>query len=517
MKYSYISNNKYIAKDKSNELAISRAREDLTVTNPEYEKLVAFGKGRYMYSKIPKTLKFYKEDENYLIVPRNYKADVECRDLTNPGKVIKVKSNIVLRDYQKKYIYENNLHLRNNTDKVIQMPCGTGKTILTIWLSVEVIKRVTVVVVPTIYLANQWIDSIRNNTDAVAYLWKSTDKEIPLDADFYVLTMDLLSVRELPQELLDVVGHVVFDECHRTGAEKYFPILERFASTWRTALTATFRREDGMHRMLEHYFGEKYVMPQQFEKPRVYGLFTGINCRHLVSKNVVSDSFKDWMDKKGIAYKETDKMYKLDRVSPLWEGEVERLVKLSSGTQRAYFKDVLKGIKSANDINFSVTESYLSSDLDRRKIMEDLIRECYNKGRTILFLSKRKDTLRYFAAKFASLNPALLISETNKMNRYEKEEIIKNCRLIFGINQIVKEGFDKENLDTLILDLPIKDTEQAIGRIARYYEGKKSPIVFYPVDDNPVMYSLWQKAKKWILINGKVEKDIIPSQIADVI
>ncbi|PWL77231.1 MAG: hypothetical protein DBY24_09380, partial [Prevotellaceae bacterium] len=77
------------------------------------------------------------------------------------------------------------------------------------------------------------------------------------------------------------------------------------------------------------------------------------------------------------------------------------------------------------------------------------------------------------------------------------------CPLVFGVTQLAKEGLDIPRLDTLIIHLPLKDTEQAIGRISREFSGKKPPVALYLLDKCPYTYGVFRAAQKTIAINAE--------------
>lgn len=156
------------------------------------------------------------------------------------------------------------------------------------------------------------------------------------------------------------------------------------------------------------------------------------------------------------------------------------------------------------EFSYTTMDSYLNEHSGRRKQVLSLLKACLESGRTVLFLSKRKDVLKtlHKYGKFQKYNPVLVISETNSRTE-EEEDILQNkTRLVLGITQLAKEGMDIDRLDTLIIHLPMKDTEQAIGRIARILEGKKQPIVFYLLDDCPYTYAVFNNAQKFMKINA---------------
>ena len=107
----------------------------------------------------------------------------------------------------------------------------------------------------------------------------------------------------------------------------------------------------------------------------------------------------------------------------------------------------------------------------------------------------------------------LVVSETNKRTDEENRYLQKECRLILGVTQLAKEGLDIDRLDTLIIHLPMADTEQAVGRISRLCEGKKTPMCLYLLDDCPVAYSVFSKAKKSFSVNAEYKGDFTLKEI----
>ena len=110
----------------------------------------------------------------------------------------------------------------------------------------------------------------------------------------------------------------------------------------------------------------------------------------------------------------------------------------------------------------------------------------------------------------------LIISETNARSKDDEEYLQNRCQLILGVTQLAKEGLDIDRLDTLIIHLPMKDTEQAIGRIARLHPHKKSPMAFYLLDNCPITWAVFNNAKKFMSINGELKGNTQVRNIEDI-
>lgn len=358
----------------------------------------------------------------------------------------------------------------------------------------------SLILVPTYYLAKQWKQRIEEMTTASVFIIQSTTKEMPLDADFTIMVMDLFTGRELPSELIKNVGHVILDEAHRIGAETYLPILDSIPAMYRTALTATFRRTDGVHKILKYHFGEHLNMPNRFPRPRVYGLQTGMEIKSFLSKNKPHTKFVEFLDAINYPYNETKGVIHLAD-HPILKEKAEEF-KTKKCINQTQYNEITRCIRQLSQAPYTTLDSYLTEHPKRMKVVISLIQQCLDAGRTILFLSKRKGTLKTLNRLFAKYKPMMIVSETSKRTPEQEEYLQNECKLILGVTQLAKEGLDIDRLDTLIIHLPMKDTEQAIGRISRLCEGKCEPICFYLLDKHPITFAVFNNAKKFMKINA---------------
>lgn len=477
-------------------ISIEKLKDDLTLPNPEYANLMRFGKGRFYKKVDTHTCYLRKTGDNY-IVPRYYMG--ELGKYGNEGRDISINFKFSLRDYQQNFWAENSHYFEESTGILLEASCGSGKTIMAIYFSVIRGKQ-TLVLVPTYYLAKQWKQRIEESTDSSVVILKSADSEVPLDRDFTIVVMDLFSCRTLPKELVENIGHVILDEAHRVGAETYLPILDEIPAKYRTALTATFRRTDGVHRILKYHFGEHIKMGSRFPRPLVYGVRTNVSVKGVVSKNRKYEKLLSFLDSIGYPYHATDSAIEFSPSEELRE-KLEKEYKAGSINKTSYH-EIVSCFSKASEMSYSVVESYLDSHSGRRKIAIRVIQECLDAGRTVLFLSKRKSTLKALHKYFAKYKPMLIVSETNERSDEDEAYLQTTCPLIFGVTQLAKEGLDIDRLDTLIIHLPMKDTEQAIGRISRLCESKKFPVALYLLDDSPITYATYNNAKKFFNINA---------------
>lgn len=487
---------------KSIGINIEQLKEDLTLPNPEFAAKMRFGKGRF-YKKVDTHICYLKKVGAEYIVPRYYNGEpslLSCENNMNIGRKITSEHHIKLRDYQREFFYVNSDVIAGSTGVLMEAPCGHGKTVCGIYLAYQYGVQ-TMVLVPTYYLAKQWKQRIEETTNASVVILRSIDTEIPTDRDFTIVVMDLFACRTLPKELVKNVGHIILDEAHRVGAETYLPILDEIPAYYRTALTATFRRTDGVHRILKYHFGEHIKMNNRFPKPFVYAVRTNVKIKGVVSKNKPHTRLLDYLDKIGYPYHETKGVIEFAPTKELRD-QVEKSYKEGVLNKTAYH-EIVSCLKRCSEMSYSVVDSYLNEHSGRRKTAIRVIQECLDAGRTVLFLSKRKDTLKALHKYFAEYRPMLIVSETNERSDEDEKYLQNTCPLIFGVTQLAKEGLDIDRLDTIIFHLPMKDTEQAIGRISRLCETKKFPIGLYLLDDSPITYAVYNNAKKFFKINAE--------------
>lgn len=500
--------------------SLDEVQRSLTIPNPEYQNSVRFGKGRF-FKKPSKSLCYLTRSEDEYILPRymfgevsNELPDKDVHHVT--GRRSEYSSSIILRDYQQEFLEKHTDTIENNTGILIQMPCGHGKTVMAIYFSHFCRESVqTLVVVPTYYLAKQWDKAIKKLTTAKTHIVTSSDLEIPLDSDFTIMVADLFTVRVLPDRLINRIGHVILDEAHRMGAETYLPILNQIPAKYRTALTATFRRNDGAHKILKYHFGEIITMTSKFPPPDFYALRTGVEVDYVLSKSSRSlGKFMNYLDSKGIFYKETSTTinFKIKGLREWIEKDLSDKAILKK--DYLYF---IKTVAAASKLPYTTVDTYLNENSPRRKLILKVIQTSLDSGRTILVLSKRKDILKSLHKYFNRYKPVLIISETSDRTDSEEEYLQNKCRLIFGVNQLAKEGLDNDRLDTLLVLHPTKDLEQAIGRIARLHPDKKSPKALYLLDNHPMLYSIYNKAKSSVKDVATFSGEISIRNLSDIL
>ena len=220
--------------------------------------LLSYGKGTLVVKsnfKLPHTVwdnrsgcfrclpMFYKDLIEYLKL-----SGLEYKDnVLNLEPMQDLTCNLALHDYQKKAT-TNWLQTKNGA---LVLPTGAGKTVIAI-KAISVLNVPTLIVVPTLELLKQWKNELASKLGIEAGTYSG---EGHILKPITVSTYDTAYLRA--DELGNRFLFLVFDEVHHLPSPGYANIAELFVAPYRLGLTATYEREDGLHKELERLIGGK--------------------------------------------------------------------------------------------------------------------------------------------------------------------------------------------------------------------------------------------------------------------
>jgi superfamily II DNA or RNA helicase len=514
-------------------LDVEKVDEMLTIKNPDYAAKARFG-GHFDTELPDKFLTFsYFDDEadnDDVLLPRNFhrlhpelfKITTKEKNLCTYGKPLRRGAKFTgsfegEREYQQTYVDSIDY---SDTDLLYEVPTGHGKTALGIY---TIVRRgvKAFVLVPTYQIASQWLNSINafSNLRGLIADPAKFNKTDFTQVDVLVMSFDLFDSRKdgFPPNFEQLWGHVLLDEAHVVGAPTYQPVLERVHCMFRTALTATFRRGDGMAKILQYHFGTKYTMSNQFPAPYVIPVETGFGWDYLYSFAQTRGSkklqrkkdeftpqqqninlFKQWLKERW-----PDHMVYAGDILEVHDLDgmlAKAQAKFIDGEKTVTIRKIIQDIKASQMKSVSTMETYVSMQRVRNAPLLELTRYAVDKcDRKVLVISKRKAQLTHYYEVFQRLGYKCgYIVGSDKQSR--DPEYLKWCndeaQVIFGIYQIAKQGLDIPNCDTLVLLNWLKDVEQPAGRINRLIPGKKPPIVIYPIDDRNMVLNMYNDARK---------------------
>jgi superfamily II DNA or RNA helicase len=160
--------------------------------------------------------------------------------------------SLQLRDYQSQSLDRWLKEKRG----VIVLPTGAGKTMVAL-KAMEIISSATLIVVPTLDLVDQWRETIISFSGGgltTEDIGEYTGRKKELKA-ITLSTYDSAYIHVA--RLGNRVKFIIFDEVHHLPSEGYRHIAEMCAAPYRLGLTATYKREDGLHVLLPRLIGGK--------------------------------------------------------------------------------------------------------------------------------------------------------------------------------------------------------------------------------------------------------------------
>lgn len=136
----------------------------------------------------------------------------------------------------------------------------------------------------------------------------------------------------------------------------------------------------------------------------------------------------------------------------------------------------------------------ITKDKARTAHLADLAVRAAQHGRKVLMFSERRPHLEAIAA----LIPPSITTGYYVGGRTEKQLAeAEKAQVVLATRQLVEEGLDIPELDTLVLATPLVDPEQTVGRILRPSEGKRPPLVLDVRDVETLFVAFARKRDQW--------------------
>lgn len=407
---------------------------------------------RFSTAGIPRVVTCAESGDKYLALPRGCLGDLEELaaahairidrvDERTPGRPIDVSFRGELSFEQSRAAEA----LLGHDIGVFVAPPGTGKTVLAAHLVAK--RRVnTLVLVHRKPLVDQWVERLsaflsvaRREIGVIG-----GGKRRPTGGIDVAMIQSLVRKGSVPDLVADY-GQVIVDECHHVSAASFERVLSEVKARFVLGLTATPRRRDGHHPIVEMQLGPtRYVVDARKETAR----------RAMAQSLVVRET--------------------------AFSAEWSR----AQGIQTLYAR--------------------LASDEARNALILDDVIASLEEGRSPLLLTERRDHLEYFASKLAPASRNLVVLHGGMKPRERKEAIARLAeipaadeRTVIATGRYIGEGFDDARLDTLFLAMPIawKGTlVQYAGRLHRRNAGKTEIRVHDYVDGAvPVLAKMYAK------------------------
>ncbi|MBF8288099.1 MAG: putative helicase [Candidatus Rokubacteria bacterium] len=336
--------------------------------------------------------------------------------------------------------------LLEHTIGVFVAPPGVGKTVVGAYL-VAARARSTLVLVHRQPLLDQWIAQLAMflGMDPKAIGQIGAGKRVP------TRRLDVAMLQSLVREgqvdnVVATYGHVIVDECHHIPAVSFERVLSEVKARFVTGLTATPRRRDGLHPILEMQIGPvRYAVDPKSQAAR-----RPFEQRLIVRETAFTGASLD----------------------------------LNRGIQALY--------------------GALAADEQRNRVILDDVIHALKERRSPILLTERKDHLEHLATQLRPFVKHLVVLRGG-MTPSERREVAAQLanipdsepRLVVATGRYIGEGFDDARLDTLFLTMPVswKGTlVQYAGRLHRLHPGKTEVRIYDYVDrEVPIFLRMFDK------------------------
>lgn len=423
--------------------------DNLIVENPLYKQMKVMGReDTIRRSHIPETLKIYSTKGYSITLPFGtlYAIWPLIRDCPqtinfNQNQEMTIKDNepeLPPFFYQEKAIQA----MIRAKGGVLVSSCGSGKT----FMGIEIARRLgkkTLWLCHTGDLLRQARDDFKKQYPDVQ-IGLTTEGELNIGRDVTISTVQTLV--NIDSELYKNEFEVVIcDECAHVVStpskmKMFGTILSNISARYKFGLTATPYRSDGMIKAMYAYIG---------------------------------------CNPKG----EFAPTYKIENSEVNTIQAVHQKFEINSGYDQFKMYELYD---SSGMINYNNLISELTKNVERnQKICDNIIR-MQQEGRKQVVLCSRVEHCESLVESLqkSGINAVLCVG---KVSNKKRNEILNglNWDVLVATYALLKEGISIKELDTLHMATPIKDSAtvvQCAGRIERYLENKKTPIIFDYVD-----------------------------------
>jgi superfamily II DNA or RNA helicase len=269
--------------------------------------------------------------------------------------------------------------------------------------------------------------------------------------------------QEVPRyskEFFNYFRLVIFDECHRLGANLFCRAAALFPCE-RWGLSATVKRADGMDKVFRMHLGKVcYEDTTQALKAKVVFVHTGIQVQE--GKYAANIGFRNGWGQRGHA-----------------KVNLPRLI---------------------ND---------LAADEDRNIMISEFLDARVAQKNIVLVLGNRVKQLYALNAVSSSTSKAVHVGD---MKQADRTKALKK-KIVFASTQLAKEGLDRPEFNELGILYPVGDDgtiQQMLGRVERALPGKSSATAYVFEDDVGVMHGIAAKMERAVRAQGKDVEHIWP-------
>ena len=383
-------------------------------------------------------------DGNTLLVPRETApiSGHDFRERYDPP-LFAINCNFTPRDEEQATLpYKSIELLKHGRNHVFEAPTGWGKTIAGGVVGCA-LGQPTLIVVTKQDLVDQWQESLIDILGVPANLIGHVQQDVcDWQGKHFVIGMvqSLIIPERYPKEMYNYFGLAIYDEVDMMAADCFVRSCQMYPAYYRFGLSATPKRPDGKHRVIDGHIGPIMVrgtiVPM---KPKILVRKTGWSIP--THKRLVGNE------------------YVLEKI-PYAPNRMMIVMKAMAGNTA----------RNMEIVNFAV--------------------QAYKADRNVLILA---DMLVHLERLFHLITQEGVPG--NEIGYYvggmSKIELTANKvrRVILGTYKMVSKGTNVPQWDSLVLATPKANVKQPMGRVLRSMLGKKQPVILDLVDWDSIFHN----------------------------
>ena len=323
-------------------------------------------------------------------------------------------------------------------------PTGSGKTLMGSYAAALLGGPALVVVHKTDLMGN-WVKSLTGHVKVAGRkprIGRIQASTCDIDGKHFVMaTAQSLARKEYGPAVWGGFRTVLFDEAHHLPATTFLEVAYRLRAKYMLGTTATLRRSDGLDEVFVRTLGNTlYAMSRTRKGGRVFYV------------------------------------------------PVPFIIPASR-------------IRAAGAVSLAKIGTTFATLQYRNETLLGHILKGYKEGRKNLVLCGTRDHL---AILFNSLPPIVQRRAGFYVGGMKPEELRRSAekQIMFGTFGMAKEGMDVPQLDMLTVGTPVKDIEQAVGRILRKDDWKMDPIVVDLADRHRTLLKWARERARYYRLEG---------------
>lgn len=330
---------------------------------------------------------------------------------------------------------------------VLVLPCGYGKTVISIYLISRVLKQKSIILVHKYGLLEQWCERIRHFAPRLT-VGIHRQQRLETDCDVLVAMIQTVARRDYASGELNDRSLAIVDECHHLGAPVFHSAMNKLSCAWTLGLSATPERKDGLSKVLYMTIGP-------------------------VLHRVEREKECVWVTSLKFAPRRARTHAHVNRDGrPLFSAMITELT------------------------NVPVRNATIARHTAR----------LHSSGRIILLLSERIRQLEIIKDLLLTTGiPKDKLGMFVRRSTLQERQMCSSLDVILSTFQMAREGIDFPRLNCLIMASPCSDLVQPVGRILRNHEKDRNgptPLVFDVMDTTGMLESMAKKRKTFYKSNG---------------